>query len=125
MVHFEILADDPERAVKFYLDVFKWKIEKWDPFEYWLVTTGDDDEPGINGAIMPKEVDSMVMNTISVDSYDEYADKIENSGGKILTEKTNVPELGVTGSLEDTEGNIFAIIEYKKRIDGDKNESFC
>lgn len=35
--------------------MFKWKIEKWDQFEYWLVTTGEDDELGINGAIMPKE----------------------------------------------------------------------
>jgi uncharacterized protein len=72
VVHFEILADDPERAVKFIVDVFKWKIEKWDPFKYWLVTTGDDYEPGINGATMPNEVDTMVVNTISVDSYDEY-----------------------------------------------------
>ena len=54
VVHFEILADDPERAVKFYLDVFKWKIEKWDPFEYWLVTTGDDDELSNNGEYVDK-----------------------------------------------------------------------
>ena len=54
MVHFEILADDPERAFKFYLDVFKWKIEKWDPFEYWLVTTGDDDELSNNGEYVDK-----------------------------------------------------------------------
>ena len=56
VIHFEISADDPDRAVIFYGNVFSWKIEKWDPFEYWTVTTGKDDEPGINGAVMPKDV---------------------------------------------------------------------
>ncbi len=75
VVHFEISVDDPERAVKFYGNVFNWDIKKWDPFEYWMVTTGKDDEPGINGAIMPNEFDVSVMNTIHVDNYDEFAKK--------------------------------------------------
>ncbi len=114
VIHFEIPADEPERAVKFYSTVFKWKIEKWDQFEYWLVTTGDDDEPGINGAILPNEFSSNVRDIINVDSYDETAEKIENSGGKRLSEKMTVPNMGFTGSFQDTEGNIFGIIEYKK-----------
>lgn len=113
VVHFEIPADEPERAIKFYENVFNWKIEKWDQMEYWLVTTGEDVEPGINGAIMPKEFGSMVRDTISVDSYDEFAKKIEKSGGKMLTDKMTVPGMGDTGSFQDTEGNIFAIIEFK------------
>jgi predicted enzyme related to lactoylglutathione lyase len=53
VIHFEIHADDPKRAVEFYKKVFGWKISKWEgPAEYWLVTTGDDKQPGINGAIM-------------------------------------------------------------------------
>lgn len=41
IVHFEIPADDPERAIKFYEDVFGWEVQKWEgPFDYWLVTTG-------------------------------------------------------------------------------------
>ena len=39
--HFDLTADEPERAMKFYKDVFGWKFEKWDgPMEYWMVTTG-------------------------------------------------------------------------------------
>jgi hypothetical protein len=53
VIHFEINADDPERAVKFHKKVFDWKITKWEgPVDYWLVTTGEDKVPGINGAIM-------------------------------------------------------------------------
>ena len=67
VIWFEIPADDPGRAAKFYEDVFGWKVEKWDgPFDYWLVTTGPDDEPGINGAIMTKEMGEMVRETVVI-----------------------------------------------------------
>lgn len=66
---FEIPADDPGRAAKFYDDVFGWKVKKWDgPADYWLVTTGEDEEPGINGAIITIERGEMIRDTISVDS---------------------------------------------------------
>jgi catechol 2,3-dioxygenase-like lactoylglutathione lyase family enzyme len=45
VVHFELAADDPERAVKFYQQVFGWQIHKWDgPQDYWLATTGEQGE---------------------------------------------------------------------------------
>lgn len=50
VIHFEIPADDPERAIKFYKKVFGWKIDKWEgEFDYRLVTGGKEDEPGITG----------------------------------------------------------------------------
>ncbi len=50
VVHFEIPADKPERAVKFYESVFGWKISQWGgPMAYWLVSAGPKDEPGIDG----------------------------------------------------------------------------
>lgn len=112
VIHFEIPAENPERAVKFYEEVFGWEISNWDgSMDYWLVTAGDDDEPGINGAIMPQEFGTAVRNTISVDSFDEFAQKIEDNGGKMLTEKMEIPGMGFTGQFQDTEGNILGIIE--------------
>ena len=75
VIHFEIPADDPERAIKFYKDVFGWEIEKWELGDYWLVSAGPEDEPGINGAIMPKKFGDVIRDTISVDSYEEFAKK--------------------------------------------------
>jgi predicted enzyme related to lactoylglutathione lyase len=50
VVHFEIAANDPDKAAAFYQEVFGWKITKWEgPQEYWLVETGEEGEPGING----------------------------------------------------------------------------
>lgn len=74
VVHFEINVDEPERAVKFYSDVFGWKIQKWEgSIEYWLITTGSSDEPGIDGGLMKREEPSATtVNTIDVSSVDEF-----------------------------------------------------
>lgn len=58
ITHFEIYTADPETVQPFYADVFGWKFQKFEggPIEYWLVTTGDDKEPGINGGMTrPRE----------------------------------------------------------------------
>ena len=56
-VHFELEAEDPERAVRFYTDVFGWKFDKWEQegFPYWLITTGGPEEPGIDGGLGPRQ----------------------------------------------------------------------
>ncbi len=114
VVHFEIPADEPERAIKFYENVFGWKVTKWEgPLDYWMVTTGEDGEPGINGAIMTKEMGTMVRNTIGVDSFEKFAKKIEMEGGKMVTEKMNIPGIGDMAAFQDTEGNISVIMEPK------------
>ena len=42
-VHFDLSADDPDRAITFYSNAFGWKFDKWQgPFEYWVITTGVD-----------------------------------------------------------------------------------
>jgi len=53
VTHFEIYTNDPQAVQPFYQDVFGWKFNKFEggPIEYWLVTTGDDKEPGINGGM--------------------------------------------------------------------------
>jgi len=52
VVHFDLSADDVARAIKFYRDVFGWKIEKWEgPIDYWLIKTGDPDDARIDGGL--------------------------------------------------------------------------
>jgi hypothetical protein len=88
VTHFEIYTDDPKAVQPFYEDVFGWKFQKFEggPIEYWLVTTGDDEEPGINGGLTrPREGQSPgTLNTIAVESLDQTIKKIEQRGGKIL-----------------------------------------
>jgi predicted enzyme related to lactoylglutathione lyase len=112
VIHFEILGDDPERAVKFYRKAFGWKIKKWEgPVDYWLVTTGEDNQPGINGAIMEREGKGSVYNTIDVPSVDEFIKNIVEADGKVITEKRAVPGVGYMAYCADTEGNVFGIMQ--------------
>lgn len=112
MIHFEIHAGDPERAVKFYEKVFDWKISKWQgPVDYWLVTTGEPDKPGINGVIMKRTDHGSTYNTIDVPSVDEFTKVIEKAGGKVVMPKTAVPGVGYMAYCADTEGNVFGIME--------------
>lgn len=62
---------------------------------------------------MPKEMGESVRDTIGVDNYEEFVKKIEKEGGKMLSKKMKVPKMGYMGIFQDTEGNVFSIIEAK------------
>jgi predicted enzyme related to lactoylglutathione lyase len=113
VVHFDISADDPERAVKFYTDVFGWSVQKWDgPMDYWMVSTGPQDEPGIDGGIAKRKIPTeTTTNTIDVTSVDEFSEKIIGAGGKIITPKMPIQGVGYFAVCLDTEGNPFGIME--------------
>lgn len=110
VVHFEIPADDPARAQKFFEDVFEWTFQKWDgPQPYWLVTTGPEGTPGINGGMMRRNPGKPVVNTIEAPSVDEYVAKVEANGGKIVVPKMAIPGVGWLAYFTDPEGNIHGI----------------
>jgi predicted enzyme related to lactoylglutathione lyase len=112
VIHFEVNADDPKRAVEFYRKVFGWKINKWEgPAEYWLVSTGDEKQPGIGGAIMERMDKATTVNTIDVTSVDEYVKRIVKAGGKQVSKKNAIPGIGYFAYCADTEGNIFGIMQ--------------
>ena len=115
VIHFEIPASDPERASAFYKKVFGWKIEKWPgPTEYWLVTTGPEGTPGINGGLMKNTDVKTTTNTVGVESVDGAVDAVKKAGGKLIMPKTAIPTVGYFAYCEDTEGNLFGVIEADK-----------
>lgn len=112
ITHFEFPADDPERAIKFYEDVFDWKTYKWEgPFDYWLVTTGEAPEPGIDGAIMRRGDGGGVINTVGVLDIDAALEKIVAAGGQVVMPKTTVPGQGYMARCLDTEGTLFGLMQ--------------
>lgn len=121
VIHFEIVADNPERAMKFYKEVFGWEFNKWDgPQDYWLVKTGEDSQPGINGGLTPKtnegsgNTGGRITNSIDVPSIDEFSNKISMEGGKVLSPKMPIPGVGYLAICQDTEGISFGIIQYDR-----------
>jgi hypothetical protein len=116
VAHFEIMVDDVERAKKFYQEVFAWKIEKWQgPIDYWMITTGPPETPGIDGGLMKREGPfAGTVNTIEVPSLDEIVKKITTAGGKVVVPKSAIPGVGYMAYCVDTEGNSFGIMEPDK-----------
>src|SRR5579863_4180665 len=112
VIHFEIPADDPDRAAMFYRKVFGWKIDKWQgPQDYWLVTTGTD-APGIDGGILRRGFPGAgTVNTVDTPSLDESVKHIESAGGKVVAPKMVIPGVGYLAYCQDTEGNTFGVLQ--------------
>lgn len=128
VIHFEIHAGDPERAARFYGDVFGWKIEEYrlpgveieDENRYWTVITGPEGEPGINGGLMfrrgrPAPAGGQAVNayicTLDVAEIDDSLARVQKAGGKIALGKMAVPGIGWLAYCTDTEGNTFGMMQ--------------
>jgi predicted enzyme related to lactoylglutathione lyase len=110
-IHFEIPADQPERAERFYKDVFGWKFTKWEgPHEYWMIDTGSDG-PGINGGMLRRMPGSVTTNTMGVGSVDETVRNVVANGGAVAVPKMAIPGVGWLAYCTDPEGNIFGLMQ--------------
>jgi predicted enzyme related to lactoylglutathione lyase len=119
VVHFEIPFDDKARAMKFYSEVFGWKLTDMPQMEYVMaLSTAVDDrqmpkEPGaINGGLFkrPKEAPHPTLY-MAVSSIDQTLKKITSAGGKVVTPKTPIPNMGAYARVSDTEGNVIGLFE--------------
>ena len=120
-VHFEIQADEPERAIEFYTHVLGWSFQKWDggPMAYWMVITGEDGTPGINGGLLERMYDNgadkvgvnAYVCTVDVDDLDAYMGKVEQYQGRIVVPKMAVPGVGWMCYCKDPEGNLFGMMQ--------------
>ena len=118
VVHFEIHADNPSRAETFYKDLLGWEFTKWEgPMDYWLIKTGPDSQPGINGGMIQRQglIDGTAVIsyvcTVDVASVDASVQKIAVLGGTVVVPKMPVPGIGWLAYAKDTEGNIFGIMQ--------------
>lgn len=118
VTHFEIHAGNPQRAIDFYHEIFGWEFHKWQgPQDYWLITTGPEDQPGINGGLVPRrgEVDGEAVIayvcTLDVESVDGMVTKVESAGGRVVVPKMAVPGVGWLAYCKDTEQNIFGLMQ--------------
>jgi len=124
VVHFEIQADDTERAMKFYRDVFGWRFEQWGEQKYWMIMTAEkgSSEPGINGGLLPRPAKTPPKEygtnaytcTVQVDNFDDIAKKIETAGGTVAMPKFAFPGMAWQGYFLDIEGNVFGIHQPDK-----------
>ena len=81
IVHFDISAEEPERARRFYETLFGWKITPLPgPVPYHLIETADSEgSPGVGGGVSQRSEGEKggITNFIGVDSIESYIAKVE------------------------------------------------
>jgi hypothetical protein len=112
-IHFEIPADEPARAARFYEIVFGWRFQKWEgPMEYWMIETGPAGTPGIDGGLMRREQPgASTVNVVDVKSVDETTRAVERAGGATVAPKMAVPGVGWVAYYSDPEKNVFGVMQ--------------
>lgn len=119
VVHFEIHAAEPIKLIEFYSKLFGWNFQQWGQMDYWMINTGPDNKPGINGGLVlrrgPSPVEGQAVNsfvcTIEIDSVDEILKQGVALGGTIAVPKMPIPTVGWLAYLKDTDGNILGVMQ--------------
>ena len=120
IVHFDIPADDVKRAKKFYETLFGWKVYRYPhspPGYYYVETANALGEKCISGGIAKRvKPKYKITNYLEVDSIDDTLIQLKRLGGKILESKIEIPDVGHVVRCEDTEGNIFGLLEVEENV---------
>ena len=123
VVHFEMPAEDKKRMAYFYTSVFGWKTQMLgsEMGGYVLATTTEPDETGrpknpgaINGGFFSKSEDKPAQYpsvVIAVEDIKEHMKSVEEAGGKVLGEPSDIPGVGLYVSFFDTEGNRVSMLQ--------------
>jgi predicted enzyme related to lactoylglutathione lyase len=127
VVHFELPADNKDRMVDFYTNVFGWNAQRLGPDmgNYVVVSTTEADEHGrpkspgaINGGLFDRaETSKYPSIVIAVDNIRESMKSVEEAGGKIIGgghkagEPDDIPGVGLYIAFIDTEGNRLGMLQ--------------
>ncbi|HEY5568026.1 MAG TPA: VOC family protein [Gammaproteobacteria bacterium] len=110
--HFEIEADDVERAKRFYQRVFGWQIRRWGPPNYYLIDAGD----GMSGDIRERTNPAGPGNagfvcTVVVDDLQAIKEAIVANGGTIVVPEFRIDGVGNLLYFTDTEGHRVGVMQ--------------
>lgn len=121
LASFALHVDDVDRARRFYEAVFGWVFEPWGPPGFYLIHTGDEADPGIQGLMHKRMVPRAgtglngVEATFAVEDLDPIIAAVEANGGRITMPKAPIPTVGVLIRFEDPEGNDIGAMAYEQR----------
>ncbi|MCH7926091.1 MAG: VOC family protein [Planctomycetes bacterium] len=110
LCHFELMTSDLQKCRDFYGAVFDWQFDEKTMPGYTLINTGTDPPGGIMKK--PEKLPGVCINTyFNVGDIDTVLKKAVEHGGKILVEKTPVPNVGHLAMFADPEGIVIGIMQ--------------
>lgn len=118
IAHFDIPADDLTRARRFYEQVFGWRFEAWGPPDFFMIHTGNAEEPGIHGSMSKRHEPAAGRGqsgyecTVSIDDLGAIKHAVVANGGKIVLDESEIPGVGKMIRFEDSEGNSACAMRY-------------
>ncbi|MBB5791432.1 VOC family protein [Jiangella mangrovi] len=117
VVHFEVPADDLDRAREFYRAAFGWELTPMPEVDYTIAMTTPADESGrpkepgaINGGMFTRDdARPGPIITLDVPDVDAALATVEQLGGSTVLPKTEVMGMGYAAYFRDTEGNVMGL----------------
>lgn len=118
LTHFMIPADDVARAKRFYAALLGWKIEQTahpenmdiGAMQYHEITTGPVEPGALNsGGLYKRHQKEPILSFVKVEDIEGVVSKVEMLGGKVTLPVTEIPGVGMTAMILDTEGNQIGI----------------
>ena len=125
--HFEIPADDMNRAKKFYSDSFGWKMTDFPSpdMEYAGVYTTEIDDKhmpkeagAINGGMFKRGMGLPAQTptiAVTVENLDATIAKVKAAGGSVIMEKKPIGDMGFYAYIKDTEDNVIGVWQTEKK----------
>jgi predicted enzyme related to lactoylglutathione lyase len=119
VVHFELPADDVERAQKFYNKSFGWKVNSIPGMGYTIFHTTKTDDKGmvgtpgnINGGMAKRQgpIDRLLI-TVQVADMEKALKAVEKNGGKVIRGSQPIQGVGLAAYVKDTEGNTIGLMQ--------------
>lgn len=112
VVHFEIIGADGAALQRFYSDLFGWKVDANNEWQYGMVESGG--EGGIAGGIAADQGSNghRVSVYAQVDDPQKYLDKAVEHGGTVVLPVTEIGEgMPVIAMFTDPAGNVTGLVK--------------
>ncbi len=108
IVHWEILARDPEAQKAFYSGLFNWPIGDGPIMNIPSGLGGP--EPGPAGHMRHSEAPGFALY-IQVRDLDESLERVPGLGGTVVSQPFDVPGGPTIAAIEDPEGNALVLVQ--------------
>lgn len=111
--HIEIPTSNKEAAKLFYGGVFGWKFTEVPEMKYTIYSTGDGE---VGGGLFdpPTGMPRQITNYVLVQDLDSSAARVGELGGRVVTDRMEVPGMGWFRVIADPDGNSLAMWQPAK-----------
>ena len=121
-IWFDLATPDPDGAKAFYSGLFGWEwadVPMSGGNTYHMAIRGDANIAGMSADNHANGVAGVWVNSVYVEDAEETAERIEASGGRVLSAPHNADGWGVTARVSTPEGAIFGLWQSLKGYGAD------